>query len=426
MADPVASLPALTHCRACGSKTLTELLTLGQQLVSDFVPADRVTRGHCVPITLVQCISCTLVQQKYTAPQDFMYTRHYWYRSGTTQTMRDALEDVVYSALKRVQLEKGDIVLDIGSNDGTLLRAYPNCGVIRVGVEPATNLQEEGKNGVDLLINDFWSFDSYQEHLLDNCVDRDDYRNNIRAKIVTACGMFYDLPDPNQFIGDIAKVLHPDGVFVAQLMCARQTYQLGDAGNLAHEHLEFYTLMSLRYLFAKHGLKICDIEENNVNGGSYRLYVKHESAKVSQSELDRVEAAFAAESPLLVAETWRGWYERVRSNRDLCVNFIHREVDAGKTVWVYGASTKGNVILQWYGLDSNVIQGACDKSPEKQGLFTVGTGIPIVSESAMRAKNPDYCLLLPYTFLDEFVRRETVWRSGGGKFIVPLPSFRIV
>ena len=150
-------------CRVCDSKNLVPLFSLGTQFVSDFITKEEIgIKGIKCPIDLVMCDKCTLVQLKHTARQDFLYTRHYWYRSGVTETMRKALLEVTRTAVKCVELCPGDVVLDIGSNDSTLLRSYPSDrGLVRVGVEPAANLQDEGKQGIDILINDFWSYESY-------------------------------------------------------------------------------------------------------------------------------------------------------------------------------------------------------------------------------------------------------------------------
>ena len=421
-----------TTCRVCGSGSLVPLFSLGNQYVSDFVAQDNVWSGPRCPIDVELCNSCTLVQAKHTAPQDFLYSRHYWYRSGVTETMRSALHQVCIAAESRVKLEDGDVVLDIGSNDGTLLRQYnERPRLVTVGVEPATNLAEEGRKSIDVFINDFWSYQNYINGMKHwNCGGSEEL---FQAKIVTAIGMFYDLEDPNQFIADVAKVLHPDGVFVAQLMCLKQTIENYDIGNFAHEHLEFYTLESLTYLFDRHGLTIRDVEENNVNGGSYRLYVTHKNHVLPDQGADascRVNRAFNAEYRMNLGT--QDGYGQFRSqletmHRNLHA-FISDEATRGKRTWVYGASTKGNVILQWADLDSKLIHGAADRSPEKWGKFTAGTGIPIVSEASARCVLPDYFLVLPYSFLPEFIEREKdeEWRKRGGKFIVPLPELKIV
>lgn len=409
-----------TTCRVCGSSDLTELFSLGEQYVSDFPrPGDPLPPR--VPITLDLCNACTLVQQRYTAPQDFLYTRHYWYRSGTTNTMRRALADVVDAAMSRVRLDPGDVVLDVGSNDGTLLRQYPKeLGLVTVGVEPATNLAEEGRKGVSVFVPGFWPQDV-------GCVF------DGKCKVVTACGMFYDLEDPNAFVAGVARVLHPDGVFVAQLMCLKQTVQLGDVGNFAHEHLEFYSLLSLTELFRRHGLEVEDVEENAVNGGSYRLFVRHEKnlrTLLATSGTRRLQKAWRVEEDMGLKNpaTYRSFFQEMVRNRDECVAFLNAQIALDKEIWVYGASTKGNVIAQWYGFDRDSVTGAADRSPEKHGREMVGTRIPIFSEELMRRSKPDFCVVLPYAFLNEFVDRESgySWRKDGGKFVVPLPQFKVV
>lgn len=807
----------ITACRVCSGEQLVPLFSLGNQFVSDFVEPGQECAGPRVPIDLVLCPACSLVQQRHTAPSDLLYRRHYHYRSGTTATMRRALRAVTASVEALVDLKPGDVVLDLGSNDGTLLRSYTVPGIFKVGFEPAENLAREGSKGVDLFINDFWDARRFLCTTL------------APAKVITACGMLYDTDDPNAFIADIAKALAPDGVFVAQLMCLRQTLEQGDVGNYCvkpdamilgdnvrigdavvgqqayghlgrrsdvravmrrhysgdmvsikamyldpiictpehplliakmeypsamnhytkqagvkyrkgpknhvahppttvsashpardrrsahtlqwvdakdvrrgdfvvvpriktqwqcatidlrefnstskanrfpldeipfnedfawlmglyvaegcraldwkkqqalaltlnvketdlfdrvrktmagigykvksyhvrhskamsilitcqpiarafdawfgrgatnkripdflmetkddlrtaflrglfagdgyqkknkihfhtaskllaiqvqlmvaslggmlgmsyvkpykrvirggavaskdswqlrgssprlaeifdyahsgtvvqhgfvgddyllmpvkqvateqyegevcnietgdhtylvsnavthncHEHLEFYSLQSLYELFNRHNLVIYDVEENNVNGGSYRLYVRprqHGANRGGEGFIRRSKAA-SKEIHLDDPATFTAHFRRMVRNRDACVEFIRRAVAAGKSVWVYGASTKGNTILQWYGLDASLITAAADRDPAKWGKVMVGSGIPIMSEEAFRRARPDFALCLPYAFREEMLEREREWRASGGKFIFPIPSFEVV
>lgn len=411
-----------TQCRLCQSSNLTCVLDLGQQYVSDFVEKENIYTGVRAPIVLERCNDCSLVQQEYTTRQEFLYTRHYWYHSGQNQTMKAALEDIVASVQDRIRLISGDVVLDIGSNDGTLLRYYPSW-ITKIGVEPANNLWEKGRIGITHLVDDFWSYRSFQNSVVKR------FGFGIQAKVITAIGMFYDTDDPNQFIGDVAKVLAPEGIFVCQLMCLKQMIEKGDVGNLAHEHLLFFTLASLVKLFRDHGLSIFDIEENEVNGGSYRIYVCHkamrEQYRTSERDSHIIEAS-SREYDIAGAGTWCTFTDRINTNRRAVQTLVKRMVGEGKKVYVYGASTKGNVLLQWYGLDYTYIQGAADKSKEKWGRYTAGTGIPIMSEEEARLENPDAFLILPYGFVDEFTRRERDFLERGGKFIVPLPEVRVI
>lgn len=410
------TMTRINRCRACGSAELEDLFSLGNQFVSGFrLPDDPPLQR--APIELVYCRACTLTQQRYTVPSELLYARHYWYRSGTTDTMRAALADVVRAASARVDLRPGDVVLDIGSNDGTLLRQYPD-DFVRVGVEPATNLAtEENYRGL-ALVRDFWPANLASIVLPQGNV-----------KIVTACGMLYDLNDPLSFLRDVARVLAPDGVFVAQLQCLAQTVRLKDAGNLCHEHLEFYTLRALGSLMLRAGLAVEDVEENAVNGGSYRLYCRlSDRIEHVQNEnaLRRCVDATCAEhdAGLTDPARLRAFGDDLLANAMELRALVETLVRGGKTVWAYGASTKGNVILQSAGLGPDLVRAAADRSPEKWGRLTC-TGVPVVSEDEFRKARPAYAVMLPYTFFDEFDARESAWRAGGGRWVLPVPKVEV-
>ena len=395
-----------TNCRLCGSGELTSIFDLGNLYINDFVTRERIGEGRKAPLELLACNNCSLVQLRHTAPQELLYSRYYWYRSGVTDTMKAALLDLATAVEALADLKEGDVILDIGANDGTLLQSFSVPNLNRVGCEPANNLIDLLHDNAEYVMHDFWDYDEYIELQKTWGINQ--------AKVVTALGMFYDLEDPNKFISDARKALHKDGIFVAQLMCMASMLEKNDLGNLCHEHIEYYSMESLKFLFEKNGLEIFRIEENDVNGGSYRIFARHlVSGSIDFEEQITIDDLIA-------------FKDRVDRNRDLCVNFIRNEVEKGKVVYVYGASTKGNTILQYYGLDSSLITAAAERSPEKWGKYTVGSWIPIVSEEEARAADPDYFLVLPWAFFDEFYMREEKWRKGGGQFIVPLPDFRVV
>lgn len=404
----VNNLEVVEHniCRLCGSEKITDVFSLGEQYVNNFVNKEDIGKGIKAPLDLVLCNNCSLIQLKHTAPQELLYSGFYWYRSGVTQTMKNELRNVANAIENMIDLKNGDIILDIGANDGTLLDTFKAKNLIKVGCEPANNLIKYLQESTEYVIHDFWSYENYTFHA--------NKWNIGKAKVVTALGMFYDLDDPNKFINDIKKVLDSDGIFVAQLMCLANMLKQNDVGNICHEHIEFYSLDSLKYMFETNGLEIFKIEENNVNGGSYRLFVRHlKNGSISYNENIGMNELIK-------------FKERIDINREKCVNFINQEVSKGKTVYVYGASTKGNVILQYYGLGPDQITAAAERSPEKYGKYTIGSWIPIISEEEARQKQPDYFLVLPVTFFEEFYEREKKWRDLGGKFIVPLPEFKVV
>ena len=387
-------------CRLCGSTDLTDLFSLGDLYISTFI--EKKDEGMKAPLDMILCENCSLLQLRHTAPMELMYSRFYWYRSGVTDTMRAALRDITAQIESMIDLRPGDVVLDIGANDGTMLKSYTPSKIIRVGCEPANNLVDQLRKNADYVIHNFWHEEQYNELGLS------------KAKVVTAIGMFYDMEEPNQFVADIKKVLADDGIFVAQLMCLKPMLEKNDLGNICHEHLEYYTLESLKYMFETNGLEIYHLEENNVNGGSYRIFCRHSKG---------TGILFTEK---YTQEDYKAFYSRIEYNKKKCIDFVREEVGNGKIVYVYGASTKGNTILQYYGLNHTLIRAAAERSPEKWGKFTVGTNIPIVSEYEARKAQPDYFLVLPWAFFEEFYEREKAWRQAGGKFIVPLPEFRVV
>lgn len=388
------------NCRVCGSEKLTPVFSLGNLYISTFVRKKGENIGRA-PLELVFCEHCTLLQLKHTAPQELMYSKHYWYRSGLNPVIVEDLKRIARVAQRLVKLKKRNIVLDIGANDGTLLKYYPKT-LIRVGCEPAINLLPELKKVTEYIIGDFWNHEAWKKMFGEK-----------KAKVITAVGMFYDMEDPNQFIKDAAKTLDKNGIFIAQLMCLKPMLEKNDLGNLCHEHLEYYSYKSLVELFERNGLEIFKVEENDINGGSYRIFARHlKTGSIPYSENITKKDYFA-------------FYKRIQQNKKKCLNFIKKEVKKGKKVYAYGASTKGNTILQYYGLSNKLIAGAADKDVQKWGKYMVGTHIPIVSEEKAR-KEADYFLVLPWAFFEEFCKREKDWLKRGGKFILPIPKFRVI
>jgi NDP-4-keto-2,6-dideoxyhexose 3-C-methyltransferase len=394
------------NCLLCKHKKLKKIFSLGNFFVSNFVTKNKINKGVKAPLNLLYCSKCTLLQLSHIAHQELMYKRFYWYRSGITKTMRVGLKNIFTESLKYVNLKKDDVILDIGANDGTLLRYYKNRNYKTIGCDPARNLKNKLKENCDFVLNDFWSFSKLNKILTKN--------NLNKPKIITACGMFYDLEEPNKFIKDASMALGKDGIFIAQLMCLKNMIKKNDLGNICHEHIEFYSLKSLKYLFENNGLEIFKIEENEINGGSYRIYCR----KFNKGSIKLTEGNILTSLKLFI--------KRVKKNKLTTVNFINREAKKGKKIYLYGASTKGNTVLQYYNINNKLIPFAAERSPEKWGKYTIGTGIKIISEKKARELNPDYFFVTPWGFINEFVRREKDWLKKGGKFILPFPKFKLI
>tara|TARA_B100000686_G_scaffold284345_1_gene307842 strand:- start:1610 stop:2833 length:1224 start_codon:yes stop_codon:yes gene_type:complete len=396
----------IKHCLLCKNKNIKEIFSLGNLFVSNFVKKKNVNKGIKAPLNLLYCNNCSLIQLSHIAPQEIMYKRFYWYRSGVTKTMHLGLKSIFKDSLKYIKMNTNDVVLDIGANDGTLLNYYRKKKFITIGCEPARNLQRFLKKNCNFIINDFWSKKNLSKILTKN--------NLKKPKIITAIGMFYDLEEPNVFIKDAADSLDENGIFIAQLMCLKTMIEKNDVGNICHEHIEFYSLKSIKYLFEKNGLEIFKIEENDINGGSYRIYCRrfrYGSIKLPNEN---------------VLKLMKGFVNRVKKNRQLIVKFINKKINENKKIYLYGASTKGNTVLQYYGLNNKMIPYAAERSPEKWGRYTIGSGIKIISEKKARDLKPDYFFVTPWGFIKEFIKREKKWMKNGGSFILPFPKFKLV
>lgn len=413
-----------TSCRVCGG-SLDPILSLGEQYVSTFLAPDQ-PDGPKAPLELVLCQQCRLLQLRHTVPGEMMY-QNYWYRSGTNQTMRDALADISGLAANLVRLEATDSVLDIGCNDGTLLGSYTVPGLYKIGFDPAENLAVFSRKVADKVLVGFFDADGF---LADP-----DLRER-RPKVITSIAMFYDLEDPKKFVADIQRVMHPEGVWIVQMSYLPLMLKQNDFGNICHEHLEYYSLQSLEYLLQRHGFLMVDAQLNDVNGGSIRAFIRNQGADPStfgdeayrKQSAERMLKLRESEAELGLDRTtvYLEFAERVQGIKRQVCDFIKEQVERKKKVFVYGASTKGNTMLQYFGLDHSVIKAAAERNPDKWGMVTVGTRIPIISEAEARAAKPDYFLVLPWHFIEEFKAREREYLSSTGKFIVPLPQFVLI
>jgi SAM-dependent methyltransferase len=412
-------------CRLCGSRSLTPIVDLGaQMLASAFASKENqaVLPTRKVPLELVRCNptldenACGLVQLRHTFPADIMYA-DYWYASGVNQTMRDALADITANAMRFVSVAKDDVALDIGCNDGTLLRSYKDPGLALVGFDPAKNFLGAGEEGFRRL-NDYFNKTSYVAAL-----------GTRKAKIVTSIAMFYDLEDPVSFTRDVHDILADDGIWILQMADLPTMLRHNMFDNICHEHLIYYHLAPMEFLLKRCGMKLVDVELNAINGSSYRFYIrKAEGPAPTPDALKRI-AKVRFEEFNMALDTdapYQRFKENIERNRNDLLFFVNQERAKGKAILVYGASTKGNVLLQYCGLTEQIIPFAAERNPRKWGTRTLGSDIPIISEEEARGMNPDYFLVLPYHFLDEMLVREKEFIGRGGKFIVPVPTVKVV
>lgn len=409
-------------CRVCGSAALTPIIDIGAQyLQGSFIkPGSEEPPNRRIPTRLVRCNptedegACGLLQLEHSVPPEILYFS-YWYRSGTNRTMREHLAGIAAAATELCG-KPAAAVLDIGCNDGTLLRAYPGA-YSKFGVDPSDIAQEIGA-GIHVVQDVFPS--AKLNHLL----------AGRRMDVVTSIAMFYDLEDPVAFARSIREVLAPEGVWVFEMSYMPTMLEMNSYDTICHEHLEYYSLAVVENILRRAGLKLFRAELNNINGGSIRCF----SCLADNYAFTRPEWAEALrrlrlrefELELDTDRPYRNFQERINVHRDQLLKLLMDIKKQGKSIHIYGASTKGNTILQWCGIDGRLIDCAADRNPDKDGALTLGTNIPIVSEEKSRALKPDYYLVLPWHFREEFVEREAETLRAGTRFIFPLPLIEIV
>ncbi len=390
-------------CRASGGP-LQEVFDLGSLPISCFpLPGELTPKKYPLKLALNQ--ECGLLQLCHTVDPDDIYSQ-YWYMSGVNQSMQFALKSIVDQAVLRCgNLEKGDIVLDIASNDGTLLSAYSDS-LFRVGIDPAKNIKPKT---CDLHINTYFTKEVFQEAL-----------GLKKAKIITSIAMFYDLEDPIKFSKDVAEILSPEGLWIIELSYLPTMLKKNSFDTICAEHLEYYSLQSIEYILKKANLQVEHVELNDVNGGSFRLYIRHpEIAKETNAlrELRFQEKIFKLDQ----IQTYVDFFNRIKRNKAEMLHFLETQKNLGKKVIGYGASTKGNTILSYYGIGPDLVSYVADRNSIKWGRQTV-TRIPIISEEEARQMKPDYFLAFPYHFMNEFLSRELEFLCRGGQFVSPVPE----
>jgi SAM-dependent methyltransferase len=407
------------------SKFVKKLFSLGELYVSDFITKDEDARAGKHDMTLVIDERYGAARLEKCTPIHSMFGK-YWYRSGINQTMRTELKGIVDSITSVQKLNEGDLWLDIACNDGTLLSFVPD-GIKKLGIDPAEDsFKNESSKIADEVIQDFFTLQNFKKSKF----------KKKKAKVVTCIAMFYDLDEPVEFLKDVTKVLDDDGLFVLQMSYTPLMIKQLAFDNICHEHVYYWGLASIEKLLKKAGLKVVDCQLNDVNGGSFRIYIKKKKSDVATFATApyrdvcnvRVESLIKWEKGLKLdkEEIWLDFYNRIEALKKETVDFIKAEKAKGKVICGYGASTKGNTLLQYFGLDNTLIDAIAERSHYKFGLKTIGTNIPILSEEDVRAMNPDYMLVLPWHFIAEFVKREDEFLSKGGKFIVPCPNFQII
>jgi hypothetical protein len=410
-----------TTCRVCGSAALTKVIDLGPQyLQGSFIkPGKEMPSTRKIPCTLVRCNpeedenACGLLQMEHSVPPEILYAA-YWYRSGTNNTMRNHLKGIVEDVTSYVK-KRDAIVLDIGCNDGTLLGYYPKGGM-KYGIDPS-DIAQEIKEDVTV-VQDIFPSKKLVEVLEGRTLD-----------IITSIAMFYDLENPVEFVKGIKQLLSAKGVWVFEMSYMPEMLKLDSFDTICHEHLEYYSLAVIEIILKKAGMRLFKISFNDINGGSIRCFATLDTNIAYDNAGDIIllneirQAEFDME--LDTDKPYAAFWERISRLKVELHDLLVKLKSEGKRIHIYGASTKGNTILQWCDIDNTLIDCAAERNPDKYGAMTLGTNIPIISEAESRAMKPDYYLVLPWHFKAEFLEREKETLAKGTGLIFPLPKIEI-
>lgn len=402
-------------CRASGSDHLLSVLHLGTQALSGVFPANASEQVTAGPLELVWCPDSGLLQLNHRYNPDEMYGENYGYRSGLNQSMVRHLEGKVRSLEALVKPNPGDVVVDIGSNDATLLKSYATAKLERVGIDPTGKKFAQYYPPEIQLVPDFFSRTKFEQV------------SAKKARIVTSIAMFYDLDDPVAFARQVAEILTDDGVWHFEQSYMPAMLRTNSYDTVCHEHLEYYSLSVVKWIVEQVGLQVIDVKVNAINGGSFAVTAAKPGSRYPKETatiewLLEQERRMGLETP----RPFRQFEERVFRHREDLRRLIRSLAREGKKVFGYGASTKGNILLQFCGLTAEELPVIAEVNSDKFGRVTPGTHIPIVSEAEARAMKPDFFLVLPWHFKTGILEREKEFLERGGKMIFPFPEIEIL
>ncbi len=403
----------IKECRICKKKKIKKLFSLGNLCFTGKFPSVN-QEIKKKPIDLVICKSCKLVQLGHNFDLKYLYGPDYGYRTGINKTMLQHVKNVVKDLSKKAKLKRKELVLDIASNDASLLNFY-NKNIISFGIDPILNKYKKNYKNINFKIADFFSANKIRNF------------TNKKFKIITALSVFYDAEDPNKFVKDAKNLLSKDGIFLLEFADLASIIKNKMFDTICHEHLEYYSTNVIINLCEKHKLRVFDIKENNINGASKQYFICHLNSKYKDNK-KIITSILNSENKLKLTDenTYKKFIKLINKSRLKLLNFLKKVKNSGKIVHGYGASTKGNVLLQFFKIDSKIIDFIAERNETKYNLYTPGTKIKIISETLSRFNKPNYYLVLPWHFKKEILIREKEIRKKGTKFIFPLPEFKVI
>ena len=403
----------MNKCRNCKSKNLLDLFSSGNLSFTGKFPKNQNTNIKKKQLGLVICTKCSLVQLNKNFDLKYLYGPDYGYRTGINQTMTKHMKDIKEKLTKKTKLRSGDSVLDIASNDATLLNFY-NKNIVKVGIDPLVNKYFKYYKKINYKVSDFFSAKEIIK------------KTKNKFKIITALAVFYDAKDPNQFLKDVDRLLQKNGVFLLEQADLLSMLKFKMFDTICHEHLYYYSTKVIIEMVSKNNLRVFDIKKNKINGGSTQYFISKKDSKYNIN-YDSINRTLREEKKhkLENKKTFVDFFRKINQLKLKTQRNLNSIILKGKKIHGYGASTKGNVLLQYFNLDKKYIEFIADRNPKKFNHYTPGTKIKIISEKRSRNLGPDYYFVLPWHFKKEILKRENKMRKKGSKFIFPLPNYKI-
>ena len=408
----IHSLP-VTNCRVCGSGNLREVINLGEFAMTGIFPRMGELDAPSSPLILLFCENCGLCQLKHSVDPKLMYGENYGYKSSLNSSMQKHLQSKVSGLASRYAVDRNDVILDIGSNDGTSCNKWLEFSDEVFGMDPTASKFAENYDSRVKVTSDFFKSDTFLQ-------------KSSKAKVITSIAMFYDLENPVDFAVNVRDSLSDDGIWHFEQSYLPSMIKANAYDTICHEHLEYYSLSAIREILDRAGMKIVDASLNDINGGSIAVT----AAKIANNKIEvqpHVEWIIEREQ-----KYFKNNYEILNlfaANVASHKNDLQELVSAltkNYVIWGLGASTKGNVLLQYCGLTNNEIDYIADVNPDKWNCFTPGSNIPICPEKEIFEKKPDYLLVLPWHFRVNLLSKSEQFFNEGIRYIFPLPDIEIV
>jgi len=407
----------LERCRICKNKKLEKILDLGEMpLANAFLDKDQLSQKEIpYPLRVVWCKSCGLLQIDEIVPPEILF-RNYVYVSGTSEALRKHFEGVATEVVTNFKLNGKSLVIDIGSNDGTLLKEFKKIGAKVIGVEPAVNISKIAQEEGITTVNDFFS-----ENIAKKII-----KNNGKADAITATNVVAHTNDLDDLLKGVSYLLKDDGVFVIEVPYLVDLLENVEFDTIYHEHLSYFAVRPLKIFFDEHDFKIIDIKRVKIHGGTIRIFVSKKKSKYIINKNVNQLISLEKEKKMHEVMAYRKFAERVEKLKEDLVNLLQKLQSENKKVIGYGAAAKGNTLLNYYHIGSELIEFIADLSPMKQNKFTPGTHIPVYSPERIYEIKPDYMLILAWNFVDEIMKQQSKFKEMGGRFIIPVPEVKII